>query len=390
MQEILIVGFPYVRERYFATFRYWPKPGEVSFLLPSVWTAKGGKVVFHPPSDPNVATTIAFFHHSHFPIVGGLLKGFMPGFVPHLWRHRREVRLVYSCSEPILLTTLYQALWSKMLGKRHVCFTWENIPYSTKLHGLSRWVHTLILRLNLALSDGLICGNQAGAVIHRAYTKKPIAVIPMNGLDPDLFKRDNYQLPITNYAPAKVVYTYIGVIGYRKGIQYILQAMPAVIRQIPNAHLIIAGSGEYEKQIDAFIAELDLRERVTRLPWVEQKELVHLLSVSDVFLYPSIPHSGWTEQFGYSMAEASLMELPVISTRTGSIGDVVLDGQTGILVPPSDPKALADAMIRLGTDPLLRKQFGRAGRAYVAGHFSHTVIAQQFSNFFHLIIKARS
>lgn len=395
MQEILIVGFPYVRERYFATFRYWPKPGEVSFLLPSAWTAKEGKVVFHPPEDSNVATTRAYFHHSHFPVIGGLLKGFMPGFVPHLWRHRREVKLVYSCSEPTLLTTLYQALWSKILGKRHVCFTWENISYSTKLHGLSRWVHMLILHLNVALSDGLICGNQAGAVIHRAYTKKPIAVIPMNGLDPDLFKRTNYQLPITNhqllitdYSSLKVVYTYIGAIGYRKGIQYILQAMPAVIRQIPNAHLIIAGSGEYEKQIDALIAELDLRERVTRLPWVEQKELVRLLSASDVFLYPSIPHGGWAEQFGYSMAEASLMELPVISTRTGSIGDVVLDGQTGILVPPSDSEALADAMIRLGVDPLLCKQFGRAGRAHIVGHFSHAAVAQQFSDFFQHLLKS--
>lgn len=383
MREILIAGFPYVRERYFATFRHWPTPGEILFLLPRKWLAKEGKVVFHPPADANIATTRAYCYHSHYPIVGGLLKGFMPGFVPHLWRHRREVKLVYSCSEPTLLTTLYQALWSKMLGKKHICFTWENIPYEEKFSKLSLIIHTVILKMNLALSDGLVCGNQAGAEIHRRYTTKPIAVIPMNGLDPDQFRRLE---PRTSNLSSRTVFTYVGAIGYRKGIQNILKALPVVIERVPNAHVIIAGTGEYEQKIDALIGELGLRGRVTRVPWVEQKELIRLLAVSDIFLYPSIPHGGWTEQFGYSMAEASLMELPVIATRDGSIGDVVLDEQTGILVPPDDVPALAGAMVRLGTDATLRERLGQAGRRYVAESFSHSVVAKKFSDFFQLIL----
>lgn len=383
MREILITGFPYVRERYFATFRHWPKPNGVSFLLPTEWIAKGGKVVFRPPTDANVATTRAYFHHSHYPLIGGLLKGFMPGFIPHLWHHRREVKLVYSCSEPTLLTTLYQALWSKMLGKKHVCFTWENLPYARKLHGISRFMHIALLRLNLALSDGLICGNQAGADIHRRYTAKPIAVIPMNGLDPDQFHRLE---PRTSSLSSRIVYAFVGAIGYRKGIQNILKALPSVIKRVPSAHVIIAGAGEYEQNIDALIGELGLCDRVTRLPWVEQKELVQLLSASDVFLYPSIPHGGWTEQFGYSMAEASLMELPVIATHTGSISDVVRDGETGLLIPPGDTKALEDAMIRLGTDAELRSRLGHSGRAYISGQLSHAIVANKFYDFFHAIM----
>ncbi len=383
MHEILIAGFPYVRERYFATFRHWPKPDEISFLLPTKWVTKGGTVVFHPPADANVATTRAYFHHSHYPLIGGLLKGFMPGFIFHLWRYRREVKLVYSCSEPTLLSTLYQALWSKMLGKRHICFTWENIPYEKKFHGLSRIVHSILLTLNLALSDGLVCGNQAGADIHRRYTAKPIAVIPMNGLDPDQFHRLE---PRVSSLSSRIVYTFVGAIGYRKGIQNMLKALPPVIKRVSSAHAIIAGAGEYEQEIDGLIGELGLRDRVMRLPWVEQKELVQLLAVSDVFLYPSIPHGGWTEQFGYSMAEASLMELPVIATHTGSISDVVIDGQTGILVPPDDVPALAAAMIDLGTDTALRERLGHAGRAYIAGQFSHKIVAEKFAAFFKHIL----
>ncbi|MBP6885640.1 MAG: glycosyltransferase family 4 protein [Candidatus Pacebacteria bacterium] len=380
MQEILIVGFPYVRERYFATFRHWPISGQVSFLLPRIWSTKNGKVVFSPPVDPNIATTRAYFHHSHYPIIGGLLKGFMPGFAVHLWRHRRDVRLVYSCSEPILLTTLFQAMWSKILGKKHIVFTWENIPYTEKFRGLSLWVHLCILRINLALSDGLICGNSEGALVHSEYTKKPIEIIPMNGLDCDVFVKDSATLRPSHLMGA-TVYTFIGAIGYRKGIQNIIKAFPDVIARVPNAHLIIAGSGEYEQQVDALIGELNLQDRIARFPWVEQKELIRILSLSDVFLYPSIPHGGWSEQFGYSMAEASLMELPVIATHTGSIADIVIDGETGILVPPDNVNDLGEAMIRLGTDSALREHLGAAGRRYISERFSHQAIAQRFSEF---------
>jgi len=382
--KVLVVGFPYVRERYFATFRHWPD-GDISFLLPRVWTAKEGKVVFRPPTDPNITTATAYFSHSHYPVVGGLLKGFMPGFAAHLWRHRHQIDIVYSCSEPTLLTTLSQACFSKLLGKKHVCFSWENIPYDQKFHGLSRFVHIVLLRLNLLLSDGLICGNQAGAVLHQRYTGKPIVVIPMNGLDPEAFRRQNAIERPTHLA-SKIVYAFVGAVGYRKGIHIALHALIEVLKSIPNAHLIIAGSGEYQRQIEALIDELDLRDSVTVFPWVDHKELIRILSVTDVFVYPSIPHKGWAEQFGYAMAEASLAQLPVISTQSGSIGDVILDGRTGILVSPDDVGQLAAAMTTLGTDAQLRERLGKAGRQYIESNFSHHVVARKFYDFFRTLL----
>lgn len=387
--HVLVAGFPYVRERYFATFRHWPEKDGVSFLLPRRWTAKDGAVVFTPPTDANIATTQAYFTHSHYPVIGGLLKGLMPGFISHLWRHRKEIDLVYSCSEPMLVTTLVQALWTKMLGKKHVCFSWENIDYADKFKGFSRLVHLALVRLNLALSDGLVCGNLAGAHIHRRYTRKPISVIPMNGVDPELFRRQSVGEYPTHLS-GKVVYTFIGAIGYRKGIHRLLQALPQVLRDVSNAHSVIAGSGEYQKKIDTLIDELHLRNHVTVLPWIDHHELVRLLSASDVFVYPSIPHGGWAEQFGYSMAEASLMELPVISTRSGSIEDVVVDGETGLLVTPDDTNALAMAMIRLGRDSELRKKMGTAGRQYISERFSHDTIAWKFHAFFSGLVNRKS
>jgi glycosyltransferase involved in cell wall biosynthesis len=386
--KVLVVGFPYVRERYFATFRYWPSSAkasedksDISFLLPRVWRAKEGKVIFKPPSDPNITTTTAYFSHSHYPVIGGLFKGIMPGLATHLWRNRRSIDIVYGCSEPTLLATLFYAVASKALGKKFVCFTWENIPYEKKFGSLSLVIHRLIMALNLQLSDGLICGNRAGADIHRRYTRIPIAVIPMNGLDPKAFERRPTEERPSHLSSA-IIYSFVGAIGYRKGIHIILRALPEVLKSVPNAHLIIAGSGEYQRQVLTLIREPRLRDHVTVFSWVDHKELVRILSVSDIFVYPSIPHGGWAEQFGYAMAEASLAELPVISTQSGSIGDVVLDGRTGTLVPPDDAGQLALAMIRLGTDAQLREHFGKAGREYISENFSHQVIARKFYNFF--------
>jgi len=389
MRGVLIAGFPYIRERYFATWRHYLRPEDLHFLLPKRWTAKSGKVVFTPPDDERVSTATTLFPHSHFPVIGGLLKGWMPAFPLHLWHMRRSVSLVYACSEPTLLSTLYFSLFTKLLRKKLVLFTWENIPYEQKLRGLSRFIHLAILHLNLLLSDGLICGNPEGELIHRQYTGKPITVIPMNGLDPKFFSRSavraNYQLPISDIPRDSVVFTYIGAIGYRKGIHLAVRALPEVLKKVPNAYLVIAGSGEYEKGLDAEIAHSGAHERIIRIPWLDGEGVRALLAASDVFLYPSIPYGGWAEQFGYSMAEASLMEVPVIATHSGSIPYVVRHERTGLLVSPDDVGALGDAMARLGADDDLRQRLGKQGRQSVSERFSHRAVGKQFYEFFNRV-----
>lgn len=400
--KILITGFPYVRESYFATFRFWPDKDQLVFLLPRSWKAKGGKVVFHPPKDTNVFTASAFFYHSHYPVIGGLLKGWMPAFPLFLYRKRKEVGLVYTCGEPHLLTTLYNGIFTRLAGKKHVIFTWENIPYWRKFSGLNWWFKKAVIKMNLALSDGVICGNKKGAEIYKQLTlrpcspqaQKPIAVIPMNGVDPDFFSPlETRNLKLKTFGEydwsGKTVFTFVGAIGYRKGIHLIVQAFSDVLKEMPDAHLVIAGSGEYEKEIESMMRENKVEKHATRIPWISHDKLVPLLSASDVFLYPSLSYGGWEEQFGYSMAEASLMELPVISTRSGSIEDVVIDGQTGVLVPPDNALALRDAMLRLGKDAALRKKLGQAGRQYIAQNFSHHVIARKFSEFFNRLLSTQ-
>jgi glycosyltransferase involved in cell wall biosynthesis len=87
------------------------------------------------------------------------------------------------------------------------------------------------------------------------------------------------------------------------------------------------------------------------------------------------------------MAEASLMELPVVSTRSGSIDEVVVDGKTGVLIEPGNQNELEEAMVRLATDERLRENMGEAGRQHIVDNFSHQVVANKFYVFFSRFIR---
>lgn len=390
--SVLIAGYPYIRESYLNTFKFYPEEGGVIFLLPQKWKVKGGKVIYRPQKAKNIFTATAYFHHSKYPIIGGLLKGWMPSFPVFLLFRRSEhdIKIVFSSTEPMLLSTLYQALWSKIFGLKHVVFTWENIPYKEKFKGWRGLVQKAILKLNLALSDGVVCGNIKAEVIIEQFTQKPITTIPLSGLDINFFQHSEaesaeFKNRYSIYRD-KIVFSFVGALDYRKGVHTILRAFPRVLEQIPRAHLILAGAGEYENVLDKLIRQLDLDNFITRLPWVSHSELRPLLSASDIFLYPSIPYAGWEEQFGYSMAEALLMETPVISTDSGSISQVVINEKSGLLVPQDNPIALADAMVKLAHDPELRRRMGRYGRRYISENFSYQGVAENFFTFFKSIL----
>lgn len=383
--NILISGFPYVRKNYLEVFEHYPKGDKLFYLLPKIWKVKGGKVIFKAPDVEGVITARAYFYHSHYPVLGGTLKGWMPifPFVALKLKLKNKLDLVYSCSEPILLTTLYQGVFTKLFGLKHVLFSWENIDYDKKLSGFRGFFQKIIIRLNLALSDGIICGNKKGEMIIKKLTNKPISVIPMNGVNPDYFKpRGKTETFRQLDFKGLLVFSFVGAIGIRKGVHYIVMAFSEVVKRMPNSHLIIAGSGEYEDELKKEINELRIKN-ITNINWVGHDELLELLALTDVFLYPSLPYKGWEEQLGYSMAEASLMEKPIISTRSGSIDEVIVDGKTGILVEPDNVDELEEAMIKLGQDKELRERMGREARKYISENFSHEVVAKKFYNCFH-------
>lgn len=374
--SVLVVGYAYVRENYRRTFDFYPKSGRVGFILPRSWPVKNGSFVYLPPERDNIFKTWTVGFHSNYPVIGGLFKGWMPPMPIRLLQHR-DFNLLFNCNEPNSLTALYNSIWAKLLGMKVVLFSWENIPYDFKFRGLKGRIQRAIIKLNLYIVDGLICGNSKGMEIFSKLTDVSIETIPLSGLDTEFFRPDPEKV-----SGDSIKILFAGSLSYRKGIHVALESFRILIRDFPSAQFEIVGSGEYENELKSKVKDLGLEGRVSFMPWLSHEQLREIFQAADIFIYPSLKYKGWKEQFGYSIAEASLCGLPVIASRSGSIPDLVKDRETGILVSENDPKALYQAMKELTEAPELRKRMGKNGRKFISENFSYERVANKFFNYF--------
>ncbi len=149
----------------------------------------------------------------------------------------------------------------------------------------------------------------------------------------------------------------------QKGIAYALRAFQQIRQRFPTARLIIAGDGDLRAQLEALARELGIDEYVHWLGW--RSDALKLIGAFDVLLMPSL----W-EGFGLVLLEAMSRRVPVIASRVSAIPEVVIHGETGLLVEARDVDALADAMTRLLEDHALRQHMGLLGAARLEERFS--------------------
>ena len=149
----------------------------------------------------------------------------------------------------------------------------------------------------------------------------------------------------------------------QKGIPYALQAFQRVSDCFPAANLVIAGDGDLRPQLEALAQELGIDAKVHWLGW--RGDAVDLIAAFDVLLLPSL----W-EGFGLVLLEAMSRLVPVIASRVSAIPEVVVHGETGILVEAREVDELATAMTRLLEDRALRQHMGLLGAARLEEHFS--------------------
>lgn len=387
MSKIFITSYPYVYERYFKVWDYFPEKNRLVFILPKIWKAKGGQIIVTTPQrdDLKIIPVKAYFSHSHYPLIRGLLKGWMPLAKNIIKNQAQAGDILYTAIEPNLLTTYFNSRLAKRLGLKHVFFTWQNVSYKKRLQGLKLKITEWLIRQTVANSTGAICGNTKAAKILKDYAWKDfkILVAPISGIDINKFKpnllsnfREQYGLQ------GKIVLTFAGVFDERKGIQTLLTAFKEALAANSQLHLVMIGVGPLRTWLEKFIQDHGLEGKVTLIPWLPNEQLPEVLCAADIFVHPSEPYKGWEEQFGYAMAEASACGLPVISTRSGSIEEVILDQKSGILVEPGQLELLKEAILRLTADQHQRDNMGIVGRMYIEESFSYAIVAEKFHQFF--------
>lgn len=139
-----------------------------------------------------------------------------------------------------------------------------------------------------------------------------------------------------------------------KGYTYLVASLARVIAEIPNTRLIFLGDGELSGELSGQVKILGLEKHVFFLGM--RNDVPEIISCSDLFVLPSI-----NEGFGVVLLEAMATNCPVVATNVGGVPGVVLDGETGILVPPRDPVQLARGIIRLLKDRSLALQMAECG-----------------------------
>jgi rhamnosyl/mannosyltransferase len=164
---------------------------------------------------------------------------------------------------------------------------------------------------------------------------------------------------------------FVGRLRYYKGLDTLLRALP----HTPQTRLTIVGTGPMQAEWQGLTRELDLTDRVAFAGEVADEDLPDYYRRADIFVLPSNARS---EAYGIVLLEAMASGLPCITTELGTgTSWIVHDGVTGLVVPPSDPAALAEAINTLRTNESLRLQFGRAGLDRVREQFSQEVMVAQ-------------
>ena len=226
-------------------------------------------------------------------------------------------------------------------------------------------------------SDGVTAVSESlRADTYRALpVKRDIAVIP-NFLNCEVHRRVANAALRARYCPPGCEKLVIHVSNFRpvKRVDVVVQVFARINAAVPSRLLLVGDGPDVGKALDTARA-LNVASRVEVLG--EQDQIMPLLSISDLFLLPSLQ-----ESFGLAALEAMACEVPVIASRVGGLHEVVDDGETGFLHDLQDLDGMAASAIKLLTDADLHRRFAAEGRRTVTQRFCADLIVPQYESFY--------
>jgi glycogen synthase len=245
-------------------------------------------------------------------------------------------------------------------------------PWKADQLGTGYAVSTWAERLAVERAERVIAVSaqmRADILSHFQVAPERVVVIH-NGVDADAFRRTEAREVLARHQVREPYVLFVGRISEQKGIFQLLEAARALPDEVS---LVLCASSPDTPELAARLqAAVAGRPRVQ---WINAmlpvSEVVQLYSHAAVFACPSI-----YEPFGLINLEAMACGTPVVASRVGGIPEVVVDGETGWLVPPGDPAALAEALRVSLADPTRARRMGEAGRRRVEAHFSWDRIAE--------------
>lgn len=274
------------------------------------------------------------------------------GRAPAFWaalRRTQPERVLVGHAHPQLLA----AAWA-YTGGRFATLTYGN----DYLAAQQRW-HRPLFNWLLGRSRPLLTITQANQQRLQSLGLPP-AIVIYPGTDPTHFT------PLPPAQSARPTLLAVGRLVSRKGFDLALQALPLIRPQFPDLRLEMVGDGPDRHRLEQLAQELGVSDLVVFHGRVPEAELLAAYRRAHLFVMPAREETAVPsmEGFGIVYLEASACGLPVIAARSGGAAEAVQDGRTGLLVPPNDAPALAQAVIRLLQNPAERQRLGANGRQW--------------------------
>lgn len=243
-------------------------------------------------------------------------------------------------------------------------------------HGHEVWwaglfpFNLLIRRIASTVDVLTYLGDFTRSRIRRALTEPSqaamVRVAP--GIDVEHFTPQNSeQIRSQLGLGGKKIIVSVGRLVHRKGQDQLVLAMPTILQEVPEAHLLIVGEGPYRAHLDSLIKRYELHNHVTFIGRVAHKELPQYMCVGDIFAMPSRSRFFGLEVEGLGIVylEASACGLAVIAGSSGGAPDAVLQGVTGLVVNGTQNKEIVDSVVTLLKNPQRAQAMGSAGRQWI-------------------------
>lgn len=230
------------------------------------------------------------------------------------------------------------------------------------------------IRLVLGRLDRLLVLSEAWARFYgRLVEPRRIAVLPNPTVVPATHRER-----VENGPPVLLA---LGRLGRNKGTWEILAAAPAILARYPEAEIRLGGDGAVE-EARALLAAEPWGVQVRLLGWVAGADKEEELRRATLFLLPS-----YAEGLPMAILEAMGHGVPVIATPVGAIPETVVDGETGLLIPPGDVAALTEAVLTLLDDPARRTAFAAAGRRLVLERFERSRVQHRLATLYREVLE---
>lgn len=273
--------------------------------------------------------------HAPWGCVYGLLRKFLP----------RGAQLPYVMTMQGSEERYATAMRAEHKKGRACHFAWKNRLWH-------RIYHQTMYSFSILSADYAVIANREGCIVAQLkYRRDPSRIwfVP-NGTDERFFITRNYE----QRRPLRLLY--VGTWLDRKGIYYLADAFSLLASRVPDATLTVAGCLVSADEVQSYFAQ-ELRDRVHVIPFVKHEGMAAVYAEHDIFVFPSL-----MEGMPLTLLEAMATGMPVVTTNTCGMADVVEDGVNGLLVPSADAEALAASVELLCASAELRQSLGLAAQ----------------------------